>query len=504
MAPTKRAGRVLAAVDLGSNSFHMIVARYDAGRLQTLDRLREMVRLAAGLDDQHYLSDERQAVALACLERFGERLAEFRPRDVRAVDTNTLRKAKNSGAFLKAARRALGHPIDIVSGREEARLIYLGAVHGAPPSDGRRLVLDIGGGSTELIVGERDEPKTLYSLFMGCVSVSKRFFPDGHITRDGVRAARVAIDLELSPVLAPLRSMGWDQELGCSGTIRTVEKLSREFDPASDGITLAAINDMVRRISVYGNTSDIPFAAINERRRPVFLGGLLILERLFEGLKLGRLRVADGALREGAIFDMLGARAGRDAHDTSVAAFQERYLIDREQAGRVESVLETMFDDIGDDWSVGSRKTRRLLRYAARLHEVGLSIAHSHYHRHGAYIVQNADLPGFSQHEQTILAWLIGGHRRRVPREVPLALRRKWRERLPRMLALLRMATVLTRARQDSTVPSFRMSVEDDVLTLAFPVGWLEVHPLTAADVEREVLQLKEIGIELVVAEAAA
>ena len=494
---TEQEGRVLAAVDLGSNSFHMIVARYDAGHLLILDRLREMVRLAAGLDDQQNLSLARQEQALECLARFGERIREFRPKDVRAVGTNTLRKAKNSGDFLKRARKALGHPIDIVSGREEARLIYLGAIHGAPTIDGRRLVLDIGGGSTELIVGEGEEPRALYSLFMGCVSVSKTYFPDGHVTMSGIRDARVAIDLELAPVLAPLRAAGWDQELGCSGTIRTVAKLAREFDPASDAITPADIREMVRRISVYNNTSDVPFSAVNERRRPVFLGGLLILERLFEGLKLRRVRVADSALREGLIYDMLGARAGRDAHDMSVAALEERYLIDRAQADRVEKAVVRLLDGVGKSWRVHSRKTRRLLRYAARLHEVGLSIAHSHYHRHGAYIAQNADLPGFSQHEQTILAWLIGGHRRRVPRDVPRALRRKWRERLPRMLALLRIATDLARARQDSRVPDFALRVEDEGLQLSFPDGWLEAHPLTAADLAREALQLKEIGLVL-------
>ncbi|MEO1575821.1 MAG: Ppx/GppA phosphatase family protein, partial [Pseudomonadota bacterium] len=364
---TKQPGRVMAAVDLGSNSFHMIVARYDSGRLQVLDRLREMVRLAAGLDEQHNLSEQRQAAALACLERFGERLREFGPKDVRAVGTNTLRKAKNSNEFLKRARHALGHPIDIVSGREEARLIYLGAIHGAPATDGCRLVLDIGGGSTELIVGEGDEPRTLYSLFMGCVSVSKTYFPDGRITKAGIRDAQVAIDLELAPVLAPLKTAGWDQELGCSGTIRTVAKLAREFDPTSDGLTHADLRAMVKRISVYDNVNDVPFSAINERRRAVFFGGLLILERLFAGLKLRRLRVADAALREGLIYDMLGARAGRDVHDTSVNALQQQYLIDRAQAERVESTLEHRLDGIGKDWRLHSRKTRRLLRYAARL-----------------------------------------------------------------------------------------------------------------------------------------
>ncbi len=493
----ENAGRVMAAVDLGSNSFHMIVARYESGRLHVLDRLREMVRLAAGLGEDGVLSEERQILGLEALERFGERLRQFEAQDVRAVGTNTLRKAKNGPAFLKRAGKALGHPIDIVSGREEARLIYQGAIHGAPSTDGLRLVLDIGGGSTEIIIGQSEDPKTLYSLIMGCVSVSKKFFPDGEITQKGIRAARVAIDLELAPVLAPLKKTGWDQELGCSGTIRTVAKLAAEFDPASDGITMADIKEMVRRISVFPNHEHIPFEAINERRRPVFLGGLLILERLFEGLAIKRLRVADGALREGLIHDMLGSQLGRDAHDSSVATLEERYLIDAEQADRVEHLVVNMLRQIGKDWGIGSSKSRRLLRYAARLHEVGLSLAHAHYHRHGAYIVRNADLPGFSDHEQILVAWLIGGHRRRIPRTTPEHVRGKWRQRLPNMLAVLRIASDLARARQDSHKVDMVLKAKEGGLRIRFPDGWLAEHPLTAEDLAREATQLQEIGLRL-------
>ena len=494
---TEHAGRVLAAVDLGSNSFHMIVARYESGRLQVLDRLREMVRLAAGLDDNQILSEEHQQQGVECLARFGERLREFEAQDVRAVGTNTLRKAKNGDVFLKRAGRALGHPIDIISGREEARLIYVGAIHGAPSTEGRRLVLDIGGGSTEIILGEANVPKTLYSLYMGCVSVSNTHFPGGQISRAGIRAARVAIDLELAPVLGPLKAVGWDQELGCSGTIRTAMALACELDPANDGLAMADIKHMVQRIGAFSSHEQIPFESINERRRPVFLGGLLILERLFVGLKIKRLRIADGALREGLIYDMLGARLGQDAHDTSVAALQERYLIDAGQAERVEQLIASMLRQVGKDWGIGTTKSKHLLRYAARLHEVGLSLAHSHYHRHGAYIVQNADLPGFSQHEQTLLAWLIGGHRRNIPRSVPEHVRSKWRKRLPRMLALLRIATDMARARQESHVVDFDLKASDNALTLTFPQGWLKKHPLTAADLKREAAELEEIGLRL-------
>ena len=490
-------GRVLAAVDLGSNSFHMIVARVEAGRLRVLDRLREMVRLAAGLDDAGNLSEKRQLAALECLERFGERLRDFEAQDVRAAGTNTLRKAKNGAAFLQRAEQALGHPIDIVSGREEARLIYLGAINNAPAAQGRRLVLDIGGGSTEIILGEAEEPKALYSLFMGCVSVSKTYFPDGAISKEGIRGARVAIDLELAPVLAPLKATGWDQELGCSGTIRTVSKLACEFDPTCDGVTAADIKQMVRRISEFSSHDQLPFESINERRRPVFLGGLLILERLFAGLKIKRLRMADGALREGLMYDMLGASLGRDAHDVSVAALEERYLIDADQAERVESIVIEMLKQVGKDWGISSRKSQRLLRYAARLHEIGLALAHAHYHRHGAYIAKHADLPGFSQHEQTLLAWLIGGHRRRVPRTTPEHINAKWSKRLPRMLALLRVATDLTRARQDSHLPDIKYTAREELLTIQFPDGWLNDHPLTQADLEREAGQLQETGLRL-------
>ncbi|HEU4531445.1 MAG TPA: exopolyphosphatase, partial [Steroidobacteraceae bacterium] len=325
----------MAAVDLGSNSFHMVVARYSHGQIVILDRLREMVRLAAGLDEQGRIDKASATRALECLQRFGQRLRDMQADSVRVVGTNTLRKAHRKQLFLERAREALGHPIEIISGIEEARLIYVGVANTTPNEPGKRLVVDIGGGSTELIIGEQFDAQKLESLHMGCVSMSLAHFPDGKVSEKRFRRARVDARLQLEPIQAAFRSQGWERAFGSSGTIRVIAELIRHFEPSATTVTRAGIERLIGETIEAGNVSQIHLPEVTPERAPVFPGGLAILAELFEALGVAEMRVAEGALREGLLYDMLGRLRNEDARERTVRAMQQRYHVDEEQAQRV-------------------------------------------------------------------------------------------------------------------------------------------------------------------------
>ena len=489
--------RVLAAVDLGSNSFHMVVARHEHGHLTLVDRLREMVRLADGLDDEQNLTNEVRQRALDCLSRFGERLDAFHPNDVVAVGTNTLRKARNGAEFLLTAKAHLGHTIDIISGLEEARLVYLGASHSVPSSRKRRLIVDIGGGSTELVVGQGYEAQRMYSLFMGCVSISREFFPNGKVTRKQYDKAKLAVDLEIAPVIEPLKDLGWRRAFGTSGTARSIARILHELDDHANEITPLGMRTLRRQILKNGGTEGLPWQSLQERRQPVFMGGLLILERVFKALGVESMTVADYSLREGLLYDILGKWSGEDARERSVNALARNYDADRAQAQRLWEVALSLFKQVNKDWRLPSGASKRLLRWASSLHEIGLGIAHSHYHRHGAYIVANADLAGFSIILQRRLAWLIEGHRRRIPPLPSMPAKSQWVYRLPRLLAVFRIAVVIVRGRRSDDLPTVKASTHDSVLALKFPAGWLDEHPLTYAGLVDEAEKFGELGLSL-------
>ncbi|MFK8032240.1 MAG: exopolyphosphatase [Gammaproteobacteria bacterium] len=487
--------RVLAAVDLGSNSFHMVVARYEDGHLTLLDRLREMVRLADGLDDELNLDPAVQQRALDCLARFGERLNTFDPNDVAVAGTNTLRRARNSREFLAKAEAALGHPIEIVSGLEEARLVYLGVTHSVPPSTRRRLVVDIGGGSTEFIIGRRFQSQRMYSLFMGCVGISKAHFPNGQITREAWRAARLAVEFEMSPIREPLKETGWKEAFGSSGTIRTIGRLIHKRDPAANGITRAALKSLVAEVRQLDHIDQFSDPDLSDKRRPVFLGGLVVLERVFKVLNIDVMQVADYALREGLLYDTIGHWSGEDARERSVKLLAKKYDADRVQAKRLEEVSLGLLKQVRRQWDLPRGKSKRLMHWSSRLHEIGLGIAHSHFHRHGGYVIRNADLPGFSREGQQRLAWMVQGHRGRCPELPMLAEGSPWRDYLPKLLALFRIAAALVRGRNAGELPPFTASAEGGELHLELPTGWLDEFPLTRAGLQEESLKLPELGI---------
>jgi len=488
---------VLAAVDLGSNSFHMVVARYSHGQLVIVDRLRESVRLAAGLDEQGRLSRESIGRALQCLERFGQRLSDMKAGRVRVVGTNTLRKAKRKGAFLDRAREALGHPIEIIAGVEEARLIYLGVAHTTPSESGHRLVVDIGGGSTEVIIGEGLAAKRLDSLYMGCVSMSEQHFADGVITEKRMKRARTAAQLEIEPVMARFRRTEWDTAFGASGTMRSVaDTLAAQGRPAGQ-ITRDGVEWLVGECLKAGDTAKLKLPGLAAERQEILPGGLAILVELFDMLGIELLRVADGALREGLLYDLLGRLTDEDARVRSVRALEARFHVDAAQADRVEATALAFLRQVRADWKLDEPLAELVLRWASRLHEVGLDIAHSHYHKHGAYLLANADLPGFPREEQALLAALVGSHRRKLNVAQLEDLVPPWHLKAEFLIVLLRLAVLLHRGRGPRALPEIDLRPKGRSLECVFPKGWLEAHPLTAADLEQETEILRGAGFRL-------
>jgi len=497
------AAEVMAAVDLGSNSFHMVVARNQHGEPSIVDRLREMVRLASGLDDDGVLDGASQERALACLRRFGQRLRDMRAHQVRVVGTNTLRRAGNAEVFLAQAEEALGHPVEVISGIEEARLIYLGVSHYADFTDGANLVIDIGGGSTELIIGEGYEPQHLESLYVGCVGVSRAHFSDGKLSAKRFERARLAVRLELRPIAATFRRRGWKRAVGSSGTVRAACEVAQELRLADNGVTLAAVEAVIEELIKARHVEDLRLPGLGPERAPVFAGGMAILAEIMSTLKIERLDISSGALREGLLYDMLGRLQDEDARDRSIRAMQRRYHVDLEQAARVEATAAALLDQVARGWNLAAQRFRQLLVWAARLHEVGLDIAHARYHHHGGYLIENSDLPGFVRLEQQLVARLVTLHRRKLDDPFLDELPGSWRAPLFKLVVLLRLATLLHRSRSPSDLPTIGLVPGKDSLELKFPHGWLDDNPLTAADLEQEEDWLRARGFELTLANGA-
>ena len=488
---------VLAAVDLGSNSFHMVVARYSHGQLVIIDRLREMVRLAAGVAENGRIDKDVAARALACLERFGQRLRDMHADSVRCVGTNALRLAHRKQAFLERAREALGHPIEIIAGMEEARLIYAGVAHTMPSEPGKRLVVDIGGGSTELIIGDGLTPLELESLQMGCVPLSERFFRDGKISAKRIERARLAARMELEPVVAAFRRRGWEHSAGSSGTVRAIGDAIRALDPQALAITPEGLQRAIDYCVEAGHTRELNLEPITEDRRPVFPGGLAILAEVFSMLEVKEMQIAEGAMREGLLYDMLGRYKREDARERTVRAMQQRYHVDTEQAERVEATVREFLEHTRDTWKLEEPLAHLALKWAARLHEIGLDVSHSGYHRHGAYLLENADMPGFPREEQRLLARLVGAHRRKFTLDRIEELVPPWDRSAVQLIVLLRLAVLLHRGRSPTALPPLELAATPKSLEVRFPARWLKEHPLTAADLQQEVDYLRMSGFRL-------
>ena len=489
--------RTVAAVDLGSNSFHMIVARLDeSGTLSIIDRLRETVRLGGGLKESGKLSRESIENALGCTERFGQRIRALSRGDVRVVGTNTLRVAKNAEQFLRAAEENFGHPIEVISGREEARLIYLGVAHGRAARTGKRLVADIGGGSTELIIGEGKESERRESLYTGCVSASRKYFDDGVISQKRMTRAIIDSELVFYPVARYMRAGNWEEAVGCSGSIKSIRNIVQAEGWCESGITLDALYRLQNKMVKQGSVEKLNLESLKPDRAPVLPGGVAILTAIFETLGISQMRVSDHALREGLLYDLVGRLQHQDARESTVQSAMQRWNLDIEHANNVTATARNLFNQVEADWELIDEH-RDMLVWAAQLHEIGLQISHGAYHKRGAYILAHADLPGFSRPEQAMLAALVLSHRQRFRMNAFDDLVEPVRIPSVRLCVLLRLAVLFHRGRTDEQVPDVVIKAEKNFVELHFPYGWLDQHPLTQADLGKEYDNLKDANIKL-------
>ncbi|WP_028919672.1 exopolyphosphatase [Pseudoxanthomonas suwonensis] len=494
--PQVQDGDALAAIDLGSNSFHMVLAQHRLGQLRVVDRLRETVRLADGLDEHGGLSEPAQQRALDCLARFGQRLRGVERLHVRALATNSVRKLRDPHEFLHAGEAALGHPIEVVSGREEARLIYLGVAHAQPPRPGQlRLVIDIGGGSTEFIIGRGFEPVERESLQAGCIASTRRFFPNGRLSKRRWNSAVTEITAEFQQFAPRYRQLGWQEVLGSSGTHKAIGEICAAMKLTKGAITAEALPKVREQLLRAESIDRIDLPGLSGERRPIIAGGVLVLEAAFRALGLQKLLVSKAAMREGILYDMLGRGSAADPRDASIASLVMRYGIDEVQAARVEATALRLLEQVAADWNLEDDDAR-MLGWAARVHELGLAIAHSGYHVHGSYVLEHSDLSGFSRQEQQVLAALVRTHRRKVPKSAFDALPDRLLLPARRMAALLRLAVVLHRGHNGEDIPRLDLSANGNRLQLVLERDWIESRPLLRADLVAEREGMPGLGIE--------
>jgi len=483
----------LGAVDLGSNSFHLAIGRVDGDQVYPLDSLKETVRLATGITPERTLDEKAEERALKALKRFSERLAGMPREAVRVVGTNALRVAKNAGPFLRRAEEVLGFPIEVIPGREEARLIYLGVAHSLPLSDKNRLVVDIGGGSTELIIGNKMRPKAMESLYMGCVSYSQRYFPEGRIDKKSFKRAEIAAREQVQTIGARFGKVGWKEAVGSSGTARSIAEVLVKNGQSERGIGAQGLAWLRDHLIEAGDFRKLDFPGLREDRVPVVTGGVAIMSAVFDELELDHMTVAEGALRDGVLWDLLGRVHHRDIREVTVEQFARRYHVDAVQAQRVGNLAQSLRRQL----AAGDPALEPLggfLDWAVKLHEVGISIAQGAYHKHSAYILANADMPGFSRQEQGWLSNLVLAQRGK------LAKMRAAFDDDPRLAALalcLRVAVIFYRSRRSLELPKLRIQRDGRGWRLEVDEAWLRTHSLVDVALESEIAEWKSVGFEL-------
>ncbi|UYZ84519.1 exopolyphosphatase [Entomomonas sp. E2T0] len=498
MVANKNIHSVVATIDLGSNSFHMLLARVDDDKIRVLEQLGEKVQLAAGITDNLQLDDQAMERGYNCLKRFAQFVNDMPLGSVRVVGTNALREARNRKVFIKHAEEILKHPVEIISGREEARLIYLGVSHTLRSSKDKRLVVDIGGGSTEFIIGQGFEPKLLESQQMGCVSYNKRFFVGEKLTASRYAQAYTAARLELMAIEQSLQKMGWQEAVGSSGTIKAIANACKSagYSSSEADITREGITWLKQKILKLGDIEKLNIEGIKNDRRVILPPGLAILEAIFDALDIDKMTYSEGALREGVLYDQLGRYTHEDVRERTMTYLQERYRVDIEQATRVsEKALEAL-GQVAEAWGLEDEWYIELLEWAAKVHEIGLDIAHYQYHKHSAYLLEYSELLGFSKQEQQELALLVRGHRRNIPRD-KFEEAAENSEQLIRLCILLRFAILFHHIRSNQNKPTVKLVAKSKKLEIRFPENWLEENPLTRADFVQEASWLKRIGYEL-------
>jgi exopolyphosphatase/guanosine-5'-triphosphate,3'-diphosphate pyrophosphatase len=486
----------IAAIDLGSNSFRLQLAKVVDDHLIFHDSMRELVRLGAGLSEDKTLNKETQKRAIECLKRFGERLRGLPPQAVRAVATNTFRVAKNAPELLKAAEEALGFPIEIIAGREEARMIFVGVSHGLPKAEHKRLVIDIGGGSTEFIIGEGLDPIHMESLYMGCVSYSLKFFPDGKITEAAFEKARISAAAEIQSISKTFNSKHWHEAVASSGTARSLGEVLRLNNMTNGEVTAEGLRQLKQVLIKAKDVKKIELNGLSTDRASVISGGLAIMLAIFDELGIKQLTVANSALREGVLYELLGRMQHQDTRKVTVNSFMRRYHVDKDQVKRVQTLALKLLNSAKHQLSMDFDIAKQYLSWASMLHEIGISIAHSGYHKHSAYIVENADMPGFSKMEQEVLGFLVRAQRRSLTK-LPMP---SMSQDHCLLVMILRLAVLFHRNRQDITSPELNLSWSKSGFGLDVEKTWLSENPLTKAELIAEVNFWNDININLDIA----
>lgn len=489
-------GSLLAAIDLGSNSFHLIIARTEHGEIRPIQTLSEKVQLGAGLTKSQ-LAQSAMDRGLACLTRFSQLLESIEPDRVRVVGTNALRQARNRRAFTSAAEEVLGIPVDVVYGREEARLIYLGVAHTLADDGQSRLVVDIGGGSTEFIIGQQFEPLVLESLQLGCVSYAEAFFPDGKISREQFNRAYDCAVSEVSHIRKRYQPDQWREAVGSSGTLRAIEILIQHQGWRDDGIDRASLHRLRDELLRFDNAMDIDLGGLNDKRRMVITAGVAITLAIFEQLEITVMRTSEGALREGVVYDLVGRLSHEDVRERSINAMVARYGADEKNAQIVGDHVAWLAQSVRDSWGFTQRDID-LLKWAGVCHEIGVAISTRQYHRHSAYLLENSDLPGFSQGEQEILSALVLGQRGRLRSGAFKRASIGQRTTLARMVALLRLAILLKYVETLASLHTFSVSAQEKFLQVTIPDQWQQTHPLTVWEINEAKPAMEQLGISLV------
>ena len=486
---------IFAAIDIGSNSFHLIVARLEHGEIRPLHVLAEKVQLGKGLNN-HQLAPDAVVRGLACIERFQQLLASVRPDKIRAVGTNALRQARNREVFTEAAENILGVPVDVIYGREEARLVYLGVAHTLADDEHSRLVVDIGGGSTEFILGKQFEPKRLESLQLGCVSYSEQFFPDGRIDKKRFNGAYEQACIEVSHIRRHFKRANWVEAVGSSGTLQAIELLITAAGWRSHGIDHKSLKKLKKALLKFDSVDEIDLDGLNERRRGVITAGVAITLAIFDVLQVDVMRTSSGALREGAIYDLIGRRSHEDVRERTVQAMLQRYAADLSNSDSVGFYAKQLGIETAKNWELNEDDID-LLAWSGRLHEIGIAISQKHYNRHSAYLVENSDMPGFSQGDQLFISRLLRGHRGKLPSYLLDGIPRSKQQKLGRMLVLLRLAVTLKHADVPPISPEFYAKAEGNCLEVNFSNTWRESHPLTIWEVAESISVFEKLGVTL-------
>ncbi len=492
----RKSQETIAAVDLGSNSFSMVIARSDNGQLIIVDKLRESIRLGNGLTKNKTLDTRTAHKALECLSRFGQRLRGFSLASVRAVGTNTFRQIQDSGLFQQQAEYSLGYPIEIISGAEEARLIYMGVAHGLATEETSRLVIDIGGGSTELILGQGMTPGQRDSLYIGCLSLTDLMFSKA-ITEDAMESAILRTALEIRPIKKIYRDKEWQVAIGSSGTIKAIHNVILNNGWSKDDIDSSSLKKLRKKLIAAKYIDAIQLEGLSDERKPVFVGGVAILSALFQTLKIEKLKISDLALREGLLYELAGDERHQDIRDRTVKSLCQRFGVDEKQASMIEITANALLAQTVNTWNLTNKEDVRMLNWACRLHEIGLSLAHNGFHKHGAYIIENSDLPGFSRQEQNRLAVLIRNHRRKLNINSFKSLPKNLNEKTLYLCVLLRFSILMHRGRSREIKPLLKLDINDRKIKVNFPNNWLDSNPLTRVELQREADYLEDFGFKL-------